>query len=88
MNHDTPTNYAFIPIGSSVVVQCKDGGLWTHGTIVGKGDHNHNNRSYIIRVTKAGWLITTNIEHMKPTQFTVKSYFSNQLDKHKERSSR
>ena len=29
--------YAFISIGSTVAVQYKDGGLWTHSTIVGKG---------------------------------------------------
>ena len=48
MNHDTLRNYASIPIGSTVVVQCKDGGHWTHGAIEGKGDHNHNDRSYTI----------------------------------------
>ena len=35
-----------LPIGSTVVVQQEDGGPWTHGTIVGKGDHNHHNYSY------------------------------------------
>ena len=27
----------FIPIGTTVAVQQEDDGLWTHGTIVGKG---------------------------------------------------
>ena len=53
-NHDSPRKYAFIPIGSTVVVQCEDNRLWTHGTIEGKGDHDHNNRSYTIQVTKTG----------------------------------
>ena len=26
-NHDTPRNYTFIPIGSTVVFHCEDGGL-------------------------------------------------------------
>ena len=34
-----------IPIGSSVAVQWEDRGLWTHGTVVGKGNHNHHNKS-------------------------------------------
>ena len=34
------------------MVQQENGGLWTHGTVVGSSDHNHNNRSYTIRVTK------------------------------------
>ena len=33
MNNDTPRKYASIPIGSTVAVQCEDGGLWTHGTV-------------------------------------------------------
>ena len=32
--------------GSTVVVQCEEGELWTHGTIEGKCNHNHNERSY------------------------------------------
>ena len=44
--HDTPRKYASVPIGSTVVVQHEDGRLWTHGTIEGKENHNHNDRSY------------------------------------------
>ena len=32
-------------IRSTVAVQLEDGGPWIHGTVVGKGDHNHNNKS-------------------------------------------
>ena len=42
-NNDASQVFASIPIGSAVVVQWKDGGLWTHGIIVGRGDHNHHN---------------------------------------------
>ena len=41
-NNDASPVFASIPIGSTVVVQQDDSGLWTHGTIVGKGDHNHH----------------------------------------------
>ena len=47
-NHGTPRKYASIPIGSTIVVQHKNGRLWTHGTIERKGNHNHKNRSYTI----------------------------------------
>ena len=32
---DTPENVIFEPTGSTVVVQCEDGGLWTHGIGMG-----------------------------------------------------
>ena len=51
-NHDTCRYYDFIPIGSTVAVQQEDGGLWTHGTVVGKANYNHNNRSYTIFITR------------------------------------
>ena len=46
--YDTLRNYTLLPIRFTVAVQRKDGDRWTHGTIVGKGDYNHNNQSYII----------------------------------------
>ena len=53
-NHDTPRNYTYIPIGYTVSVQQEDCDRWTHGTIVEKGNHNHNKRSYTICITKTG----------------------------------
>ena len=41
-NHETPRNYSFIPKGSSVVV------------VVGKGNHDQNNKSYTMHITKTG----------------------------------
>ena len=32
-NQGTPRNYVSIPIGSTVVVQHEDVGLWTHGNV-------------------------------------------------------
>ena len=49
-NNDASPIFASIPIGSAVVVQQQDGRLWTHGTIVGTGDHNHHNRAYTIQL--------------------------------------
>ena len=42
--HDTGKIYSFIPIEFSVAIQQEDGGPQTHGVIVGKGHHNHDNR--------------------------------------------
>ena len=53
-NNDASHVFAFIPIGSTVAVQQEDGGPWTHGTIVGRGNHNHHNQSYNIQVTITG----------------------------------
>ena len=75
-----PRKYASIPIGSTVVVQHEDGGPWIHGTIEGKGDHSHNDRSYTIQVTKTGQLISSNSKHVKPTQITAEQYLWDQLD--------
>ena len=44
-NNDASQVFASIPIGSTVAVQWEDGGPWTHGMIIGKGDHNHHNQS-------------------------------------------
>ena len=55
---DTSKNFVYLPLGSTLVVQCKDGGLWTHGMIEGKGDNNLHNRSYIIHIGKTGKLGT------------------------------
>ena len=38
-------NYDLFSIGSTVVVQWEDGGPWTHSTVVGRGNHNHNSRA-------------------------------------------
>ena len=66
-NHDTSRKYASIPIGCTVAVPCKGGGLWTHGTIEGKGDHNPNDRSNTIQIAKTGQLVTKNSRHVKLT---------------------
>ena len=74
--------YASIQIGSTVVVQCEERGLWAHGTVESKGDHNHNDRSYTIQVTKTGQLITRKSKHVKPTQITAKQYLWDYSAKH------
>ena len=48
MKNDTPRKYTSIPVGSTGMVQCEDSEPWIHGTMEGKGDNNHNDRSYTI----------------------------------------
>ena len=55
---DTSKNVVSLPIGSTVAVQCKDMGPWTHGTIEDKGAHNHHDSSYHIHITMTGQLVT------------------------------
>ena len=69
-------------MGSTVAVQQEDGGLWSHGTIVGKGNHNHHNRSYKIQLTTTGIIITCNRQHIKPTPITIEDYMCYQAKKH------
>ena len=59
-NNDTSPVFACIPVGSAVVVQQEDGGLWTHGTVVRTGYHNHHDRSYTIQFTTNSRCITCN----------------------------
>ena len=40
-----------IHVGSTVVTQCEDSGLWTHGTIISHSNHNQN-RSQKVKFTK------------------------------------
>ena len=55
---DTHNDFTIIPLGSIVVMQNKDRGSWTHGTVVKHGFTDHNNRSYKVSTTKAGHIIT------------------------------
>ena len=74
--------FVSFPIGSNVVVQWKDEGPWTHGTIKGKGDHNHQDRSFHIHITNTGRLVIQNRQHIKPTQISAEQYLCEQLQKH------
>ena len=51
-NYNTLRNYNSIQIGSTVLVQGEDGGLWTHRTIGEKRGQNHNDWTYKIYLTK------------------------------------
>ena len=73
-NHDTPRNYGIILIESTVVVQWEDGGPWTQGIVVGKGDNNENNILSTICVTKTGQVLTRKRKHVKTTQITAEQW--------------
>ena len=40
-DNDTSPVFSNIPIGPAVAVQHEDSSPWTHGMVVGKGNHNH-----------------------------------------------
>ena len=82
MNNDASQVFGSIPIGSTLAVQEEDRRLWTHGMIVGKGDHNHHNWPYKIKVTTTGTIITCNRQHIKPTSITADKYMHCQARKH------
>ena len=52
-------SYASFSLGSTIVVQ-QDGEPWTHGTVIGRCDHNHSNRPDIIKIIKTGHVVTGN----------------------------
>ena len=59
-NNNASPVFAFLPTGSAVANQHEDRGLWTHGTIVGTGDHNHHDHASTIQLTTNGRQITHN----------------------------
>ena len=52
--------------------------------MVGRGDHNHNNRFYTIKITKTGCIITRNKKHIKTTPITSEQFLRDQLTQHAE----
>ena len=53
-NKGIPKNYVSIPTGSTLAVQWKVGGPWTHGTMEEKGNQHHHDGSYHIHITNTG----------------------------------
>ena len=84
-NNDASPIFASIPIWLAVVVQQEDSGPWTHGTIVGIGDHNHHNHLYTVQLTSNGRRIACNRQHIKPTSVTADAYIQYQATKHTNR---
>ena len=52
-----------------------------HGTIIEPWTDNHNGRSYRIRVTKTGHVITRTKRHIKSTNVSVDDYLWNEMTK-------
>ena len=80
-NHYSSRNSISIQIGSTVAVQQEDSGLWTHGTVVGKVDHNCHSRYDIVCATKTEWLITRNSKHANTTLITGEQFLWDQIYK-------
>ena len=56
-------------------------GPWNHGTVVGRRNHNNNNRSYMIYISKIHKLFTRNSKHINTTPITTGQYLLVQSDK-------
>ena len=79
--NDTSAVFSNIPIGSAVAVQHEDVRPWTHGTVVGTGNHSHHGRLYVIKLTNNGRCISRNRWHIKPTTVTADTYLQHQSNK-------
>ena len=55
--YGTQKDFATIPVGMTIVVQREDGSPWTHGTVVGHGTKQQNNKSFEIHVIEKGFII-------------------------------
>ena len=84
-NNDASPIFASFPIGSAVAVQQEDSRPWTHGTVVGTGDHKNHNQAYIILLTTNGRRITCNRQHTKPTSIKVDAYLQYHTTKNKDK---
>ena len=80
-NKETSKNYVSVPIGSTVGIWVY-GESWTHGTIEGKADQNHHDRSHHICITKTGRLATQNGQHVSATQISAEQYLWHHPQKH------
>ena len=66
---------------SSILVQREDRGPCTHGTIIEKGDQNHNDPSHKMHMINTGCLITMNRKHIKVIPITLEQHLMNQISK-------
>ena len=79
-DNDTGKDSLF-PEGSTVVMRHEDGGPWTIGIITAANNSDQTERSYIIRVTKMGRLMTWNTRHTCSTPITTEQYIWEQIRK-------
>ena len=66
-------SFSFL-MGSTLAIQCKDGGLWIHGIVEEVKGTDHHGCSYIIRVRKTGRLIVHYMGHIHSTLITTEQY--------------
>ena len=67
MNYHNLRNYEYIPVASTVSSSVRGWDTISLGTVIDKGDHNHNDQKYRVWVSKTGWLITRNSKNVKET---------------------
>ena len=62
-----------------IIMLQKDKGLWTHQTVMDKGDQSYNEQSYGLHVTKMAWVIMRNSKLVKLTPIIFRQYLKYQL---------
>ena len=68
------------PIGSTIAVQCEDGGHWTCGIGKEVKGTDHHGWSYMIGLMKSGKLIRCNMRHVQNTD-NKRKYIMEQIKK-------
>ena len=59
----TYVNISLFPTGSTITVQCEDGGPWTHRTVIRHGSEDHNRGCYKSRVKRTNQNQSTSDSH-------------------------
>ena len=54
-----------LPISTQVIAQREDTGAWTHDTIIDYNKAEHNMRSYRIKLSVTGHVVTKNTRHIR-----------------------
>ena len=80
-NIDTHRDSFSFPIGSTVALQRKDGGLRIHGVIVESNSTDLNGQPYKVRVTKTGRVMTHKTRHIQKMPIMTEQYLRQQIVK-------
>ena len=76
----TEIQFSF-PVGYTVAMQSKDGGLWMHGVIEEGSGVDHNGWSCKVRVTKKGRQTTHKTRHIHKTLLMTEHHLREQIVK-------
>ena len=64
-----------------VIMKCEDSEPWMCSMIMKHGEPSHSSQSYNIRVTKTGYIITSNLRQVKMMPKTAEQQLQDHLAK-------